>query len=318
MLIDRSGGPDVFQAADLPDPAPEPGEVVIRQEAVGLNFIDVYRRTGLYPMAFPAILGSEGAGVVTAVGEGVTRVAEGDRAAYGAGAGAYADMVKLSERAVVKLPAAVSTRVAAAAMLKGMTAEFLTKIWPLVPGDAVLVHAAAGGVGSILTQWLSHLGMQVIATVGSDAKAAAAKDHGAAHTILYDEEDVAAKVRAFTDGAGVKVAYDSVGKTTFDASLASLARRGLLVSFGNASGAPAPIAPLRLAQGGSLFLTRPTLFDYIATPEALDKAAGALFDVIASGAVKIDIGREWPLAEVADAHRALEARETSGPSLLIP
>ena len=318
MQISRLGGAEVFEAVERDDPRPGAGEILIRQEAIGLNFIDIYRRTGIYPIKLPAVLGSEGAGVVEAVGDGVERFKVGDRAAYAGGLGAYAEKVLLTADRAVALPAGVSSRVAAASMLKGMTAEFLTRIWPLQPGDPVLVHAAAGGVGTILTQWLKHRGLTVIGTVGSDAKAQIARGHGCDHAILYDRDDIATTVREMTGGVGARVVYDSVGKATFDASLASLAKRGLFVSFGNASGPVPPVAPLRLSQAGSVFLTRPTLFDYIATTEALDQAADALFEVIASGAVKIDIGQEWALAEVAKAHEALESRRTTGATLLIP
>jgi NADPH2:quinone reductase len=318
MRISALGGPEVFEAVEVDDPAIGPNDILIRQEAIGLNFIDIYRRTGVYPVSLPAILGSEGAGVVEAVGDQVTRFKVGDRAGYGSGSAAYAEKVALPADKAVKLPDAVSSRTAAAALLKGMTAEFLTRIWPLQRGDAVLVHAAAGGVGLILTQWLAHLGYRVIGAVGSAAKAEIARAHGCDLVILYDEEPVAEAVRKATGGAGVKVVYDSVGAATFEASLASVAKRGLFVSFGNASGPVPPFAPLRLAQAGSLFMTRPTLFDYIATEEALDAAAASLFAVIASGAVKIDIAQEWPLSEVADAHRALEGRKTTGASILIP
>ena len=318
MQISRLGGAEVFEAVERDDPRPGAGEIVIRQEAIGLNFIDIYRRTGIYPIELPAVLGSEGAGVVEAVGDGVERFKVGDRAAYAGGLGAYAEKVLLAADRAVALPAGVSSRVAAASMLKGMTAEFLTRIWPLQPGDPVLVHAAAGGVGTILTQWLKHRGLTVIGTVGSEAKAQIARGHGCDHAILYDRDDIATTVREMTGGVGARVVYDSVGKATFDASLASLAKCGLFVSFGNASGPVPPVAPLRLSQAGSVFLTRPTLFDYIATTEALDQAADALFEVIASGAVKIDIGQEWALAEVAKAHEALESRRTTGATLLIP
>ena len=318
MQISRLGGAEVFEAVERDDPRPGAGEILIRQEAIGLNFIDIYRRTGIYPIELPAVLGSEGAGVVEAVGDGVERFKVGDRAAYAGGLGAYAEKVLLAADRAVALPAGVSSRVAAASMLKGMTAEFLTRIWPLQPGDPVLVHAAAGGVGTILTQWLKHRGLTVIGTVGSEAKAQIARGHGCDHAILYDRDDIATTVREMTGGVGARVVYDSVGKATFDASLASLAKCGLFVSFGNASGPVPPVAPLRLSQAGSVFLTRPTLFDYIATTEALDQAADALFEVIASGAVKIDIGQEWALAEVAKAHEALESRRTTGATLLIP
>ena len=285
---------------------------------MGVNFIDVYRRTGLYPIPLPAVLGSEGAGVVEQVGADVTRFKIGDRAAYAGGLGAYAETVAVLADQAVKLPLNISSRTAAASMLKGMTAEFLVRLWPLKAGDAVLVHAAAGGVGGILTQWLKHLGAKVIGAVGTPAKAEIAKGNGCEHIILYDHQDLAAAVREITDGRGVKVVYDSVGKDTFEASLASIAKRGLFVSYGNASGPVPPFAPSRLVQAGSIFFTRPSLFDYIATPEALDDAAATLFEVIGSGAVKIDIGREWPLADAAKAHAALEGRQTTGASLLIP
>ena len=316
--ISKVGGPDVFALVDLPDPRVGPNDILIRQDAIGLNFIDTYRRTGLYPVTLPAVLGSEGAGMVEAVGAAVTRFKVGDRAAYAGGLGGYAEKVALAADRAVPIPAAVSNKDAAAAMLKGMTAEFLTRIWPLETGDAVLVHAAAGGVGGILTQWLKHLGMLVIATVGTEEKARIAKANGCDHVLLTDHDDIAKAVRQITDGAGVKVVYDSVGKATFDASLASLAKRGLFVSFGNSSGPVPPVAPLRLSQAGSLFMTRPTLFDYIATTAELDRSAAALFEVIGSGAVKIDIGQTWPLGDVAKAHEALEARRTTGATLLIP
>jgi len=316
--ISITGGPDVLRMVDLPDPIPGAGDILIRQAAIGLNFIDTYRRTGLYPVPLPAVLGSEGAGIVEAVGADVTRFKLGDRAAYAGGLGAYAEKVAMPADRAVALPATVDARVAAASMLKGMTAEFLTRIWPVGAGDAVLVHAAAGGVGGILTQWLKHLGVTVIATVGTEAKAQIARTNGCDQVIMADDPDIAGEVRGFTGGKGVKVVYDSVGKDTFEASLASLGKRGLLVSFGNASGPVPPVAPLRLSQAGSLFITRPTLFDYIATTEELDRSATALFGVVGSGAVRIEIGQEWPLADVAEAHKALEARRTTGATLLIP
>ena len=316
--ISITGGPDVLRMVDLPDPIPGAGDILIRQAAIGLNFIDTYRRTGLYPVPLPAVLGSEGAGIVEAVGADVTRFKLGDRAAYAGGLGAYAEKVAMPADRAVALPATVDARVAAASMLKGMTAEFLTRIWPVSAGDVVVVHAAAGGVGGILTQWLKHLGVTVIATVGTEAKAQIARTNGCDQVIMADDPDIAGEVRGFTGGKGVKVVYDSVGKDTFEASLASLGKRGLLVSFGNASGPVPPVAPLRLSQAGSLFITRPTLFDYIATTEELDRSATALFGVVGSGAVRIEIGQEWPLADVAEAHKALEARRTTGATLLIP
>jgi len=320
VRITRTGGPEVLDLVEIATPRPGPGEILVRNSAIGVNFIDTYHRTGLYPVKLPSGLGMEGAGVVEAVGEGVTRFSVGDLAAYASGPiGAYADQHVVKADRAVKPPTGVSAEVAAAALLKGMTAEFLLRrCYPVRAGETILVHAAAGGVGSILVQWAKTLGAVVIGTVGSAAKAELARRHGCDHVILYREEDVAARVREITGGAGVPVAYDSVGAATFEGTLASLARRGLFVSFGNASGPVPPFAPARLSQMGSLFLTRPTLFDYVATTPELDASAQALFDVIASGAVEIEIGQTFPLAEVRRAHEALEARETIGASLLIP
>jgi len=315
-----AGGPEVLKAIDLPVPVPGPGQILIRHAAVGLNYIDIYQRTGLYPIAFPTVLGLEGAGFVEAIGEGVTRFAVGDRAAYGTGPlGAYSQAHLVPEGRAVRLPDDISFQQAAAAMLKGMTAEFLIRrCHAVTAGDTILVHAAAGGVGTLLTQWARALGATVIGTVGSEDKAQLAKAQGCHHTILYRTEDVAKKVAEITSGKGVRVVYDSVGADMFEASLASLARRGLMVSFGNASGPVAPFAPARLAQAGSVFITRPTLFDYVATTEELDASAAALFAVIASGAVKIEIGAEFALSETRRAHEALEGRSTTGATLLIP
>lgn len=316
----RAGGPEVLEAVDLPIPTPGPGEILIRHEAIGLNFIDTYQRTGLYPVKFPAVLGLEGAGIVEAVGEGVTRFVPGDRAAYGNGPlGGYAEYHVVPAGRAVKVPAGIDSRIAAAAMLKGMTAEFLLRrCYTVRKGETVLIHAAAGGVGAILTQWGKALGATVIGTAGSPEKAALARNHGADETILYRDEDVAARVRALTGGQGVRVVYDGVGAATFEGSLASLGRRGMLVSYGNASGPAPAVEPLRLSRGGSLFLTRPTLFDYVVTTEELDESAGALFEVINSGAVKIGIGQTFPLSQTRQAHEALEGRETTGSTLLIP
>lgn len=316
----RAGGPEVLEVVDLPVPTPGEGQILIRHEAVGLNFIDTYQRSGLYPMKLPAVLGLEGAGVVEAVGEGVTRFAVGDRAAYGNGPlGAYAEFHVVSETRAVRVPTGIETATAAAAMLKGMTAEFLLRrCVPVKAGDWVLIHAAAGGVGTIMTQWAKALGAHVIGTAGSEDKAAMATESGADHVILYREEDVAARVREITDKAGVRVVYDGVGAATFQGSLDSLARRGTLVVYGNASGQAPVVAPSELQKRGSLFLTRPTLFDYVTTTEELDESAGALFEVIGSGAVKIGIGQTFPLAETRRAHETLEARGTTGSSLLIP
>lgn len=316
----RTGGPEVLEAADLPVPTPGPGQILVRNTAVGLNYIDTYFRTGLYPAKLPAVLGLEGAGVVEAVGEGVTRFKAGDRAAYGNGPmGAYAEYHCVPAERAVQIPDGIDEATAAAAMLKGMTAEFLLRrCYPVKAGDAILVHAAAGGVGQILVQWAVSLGARVIGTAGSADKAALARELGCEEVILYRDEDVAARVKALTGGAGVRVAYDGVGAATFEASLSSLGRRGMLVSYGNASGPAPAVAPLRLSQGGSLFLTRPTLFDYVATTPELDASAAALFAVIASGAVKIGIGQRFALKEARAAHEALEGRETSGSTLLIP
>ncbi|CAN5248080.1 quinone oxidoreductase [soil metagenome] len=314
----RTGGPEVLEPIDLPLPTPGPGQILVRHHAVGLNFIDTYHRGGLYPLKMPAVLGLEAAGVVEAMGEGVTRFKAGDRVAYNGTLGAYAEAAVVPADRAVKVPAAVSLETAAAALLKGMTAEFLVRRCHKVePGQTVLVHAAAGGVGSILVQWAKALGATVIATVGSEAKADLARGHGADHVILYGEEDVATRVQEITGGQGVAVVYDGVGKDTFEASLKSLSRRGMLVTFGNASGPVSPFTPLELS-GKSLFVTRPRLFDYIFTTAELDESADALFAVLASGAVKIEVGQTFPLAEARAAHEALEGRRTTGATLLIP
>jgi NADPH2:quinone reductase len=319
IQIQGVGGPDVLQVVDIAKPAPAAGQILVKHAAVGLNFIDTYQRSGLYPLQLPAILGREASGVVEAVGPDVSGFAPGDRVAYVTSGGGYADYNALPADNAILLPDAIAFETAAACMLKGMTAEFLAqRIWPLSPGDTVLVHAAAGGVGAILSQWLHHRGVTVIGTAGSTAKADFAKAHGCDHVILYRDADIAAEVRALTSGEGVKVAYDSVGKDTVQASLASLAKRGLFVTFGNASGPVAPVAPLELSQRGSLFMTRPTLFDYIATPEALRASAQSLFEMIANGAVKIEIGQTFPLAQIRQAHESLESRATTGATVLLP
>ncbi|MDP2212575.1 quinone oxidoreductase [Phenylobacterium sp.] len=320
IRISQTGGPEVLEAVEIETPRPGPGEILVRNRAIGLNFIDTYHRTGLYPVKLPSGLGMEGAGEVVEVGEGVTRFAAGDLAAYASGPiGAYAEHHVVKADRAVRPPAGITAEVAAAALLKGMTAEFLLRrCFVVQPGQTILVHAAAGGVGSILVQWAKALGAVVIATVGSPDKADRARRLGADHAILYRDQDVAAEVRKITEGAGVPVVYDSVGAATFEASLKSLARRGLMVSYGNASGPAPAILPARLSQLGSVFLTRPTLFDYVATTEELDASAGALFAAIASGQVRIDIGQTFPLAEARAAHEAMEGRETIGASLLIP
>lgn len=318
VQISRTGGPEVLELVDLPVPEPGPGQARVRHEAIGLNFIDTYRRSGLYKVPLPAVLAGEAAGVVEAVVTGVSDVKVGDRVAF-IGAEAYAEASVQPAARLVILPDGVDARIAAGSLLKGMTAEFLLRrLRPLKPGEYVLVHAAAGGVGQLLVQWGRALGLRVIATAGGEEKLAVAKRLGAEHGIDYRTEDVAARVRELTGGQGVSVVYDGVGAATFEASLNSLKKRGLLVSYGNASGPAPAIPPLRLSQAGSAFLTRPTLYDYIDTREELTDSARALFDRILAGDVTVNIGAEYPLAQAADAHRALEARETVGSTLLIP
>ena len=320
VRIDKTGGAELMSLVQVPTPEPGPGQIRVRHAAVGLNFIDVYQRTGLYPLPLPTGLGLEAAGVVEAVGEGVTRFKTGDRVAYAGGpAGAYAEAHVVDAARAVSVPDGVSLETAAAVMLKGMTAEMLVqRVFHVKHGDDILVHAAAGGVGLILCQWAKAIGARVIGTVGSEAKAELARAHGCDDVILYDREDVAERVKALTGGRGVAVAYDSVGKATFDATLASVRRRGTVVVFGNASGPVPPVDPLALSRSGSLFLTRPTVFDYTATTEELDASAAALFAMIESGKIKVEIGQTFPLDRVQDAHRALEGRGTTGSTLLIP
>ena len=319
IRFSRTGGPEVLELVDVETPKPGPGQILVRHQAVGVNFIDTYQRSGLYPMKLPAGLGSEAAGVVEAVGDGVSRFEVGDLAAYAGTPGAYADANAVRADRAVKVPAGIDARTASAALLKGMTVEFLIRrLHRVEPGETILVHAAAGGVGQILVQWAKALGAVVIATVGSEEKAARVRQLGADHVILYRQQDVAAEVRRITDGKGVPVAYDSVGKDTFEGTLGSLTRRGLFVSFGNASGPPPPVEARRLMIGGSLFFTRPTMGDYQATTEELDASAAALFAGISSGQVKIEIGQTFPLAEARKAHEALESRATIGASLLFP
>ena len=315
-----TGGPEVLDLVEVERPRPGPGEVLIRHQAIGVNFIDTYHRSGLYPVPLPSGLGSEAAGVVEAVGEGVSRFKVGDLAAFAGGPlRGYADYSVSAAARVVRLPADVSVELAAAALLKGLTAVvLLTKVRPVKAGDTILIHAAAGGVGQIMVQWAKALGAVVIATVGSEPKAARARELGADHIILYRDQDVAAEVRRITGGAGVPVAYDSVGKDTFDGTLKSLARRGLFVSFGNASGPPRAFTAAELAAGGSLSFTRAGMFDYVSTTGELDAVAGDLFAVLRSGRVGIEIGQRFSLADARKAHEALESRATIGASLLIP
>ncbi|MXY23159.1 MAG: quinone oxidoreductase [Acidobacteria bacterium] len=319
IRIHENGGPEVlrWEAVDVPDPGP--GEAVVRQTASGLNFIDVYFRTGLYPAPqMPLTIGNEGSGVVEAVGDGVTEVAVGDRVAYCMSLGSYAERRVIAARLLVRVPDAISNEAAAAAMLKGCTVQYLIRRTHAVQaGEAVLFHAAAGGVGLIACQWLKHLGATVIGTVGTREKAELARAHGCDHPVVYTEEDVVERVKDITGGKGVPVVYDSVGKDTFRASIDCLQPRGLMVSFGNASGAVEAFAPAVLAAKGSLFLTRPTLASYTATRAELEETTAELFDVIGRGIVKIEVHQTYPLERAADAHRDLEARRTTGSSVLL-
>lgn len=319
IRIHEHGGPEVMRLEDVDVGEPGPGEARVRHTAVGLNFIDTYHRTGLYAVSLPSGLGMEAAGVIEAVGEGVSELSPGQRVAYAAGPpGAYAEARVVAADRLVPLPDAVDDETAAAAMLKGMTVEYLIRRTHRVSaGETVLLHAAAGGVGLVACQWLKHLGATVIGTVGSDEKAELARAHGCDHPIVYTREDFAARVRELVPG-GVPVVYDSVGAATFEASLDCLAPRGLMVSFGNASGKPPALEVGALAQKGSLFLTRPTLMTYVAARADLLESAAAVFDVIARGAVTIAIGQRFPLADAAEAHRALEGRATTGSTVLIP
>ena len=318
IRIHEHGGPETLRWDEVETGAPDTGQVLIRQTAAGLNFIDVYHRVGLYPVAsLPAIIGNEGAGVVEVVGDGVTSVQVGDRVAYCMSFGSYTERRVVDADRLVKLPDGITDYEAAAMMLKGCTVQYLVKtIYPITSGDTILLHAAAGGVGLIACQWAKHLGATVIGTVGSDEKAELARAHGCDHTIVYTRENIVERVKALTDGAGVPVVYDSVGKDTFIASLDCLQPRGLMVSYGNASGPVDPFSPGLLAVRGSLFLTRPTLASYIGTRDELDASAADLFGVVESGAVKIAVSQTFPLEDAAQAHRALEARETTGSTVL--
>lgn len=318
IRIHAPGGPEVLQWEEIEVGMPGKGEVRIRHEAIGLNYIDVYDRTGLYPMPLPAVLGREAAGVVVAAGRGV-RLAVGDRVAYVGGPGAYCQARVMPADRVVRLPDSISSVQAAAMMLKGLTAQYLLRrTFRVRRGDPVVIHAAAGGVGLIAVQWAKQLGAVVIAVVGSDAKADLVREHGADHVVVTPREDLVARVREITRGAGVPVVYDSVGKDTFFASLDCLRPLGLMVTYGNASGPVPPIQPLELSKRGSLFLTRPTLFHYIAARRDLDRGARELFDVVASGSVKIRVGQTYELSDAARAHRDLEARRTTGSTVLVP
>ncbi len=321
VQIRQHGGPEELQIVDVTVGDPGPGQIRIRHHAIGLNFIDVYHRTGLYPLTMPATIGMEAAGVVEAVGEGVTHLKVGDRAAYASQPpGSYCEVRVMPAQCVCRLPDDINFETGAAMMLKGLTAQYLLKktlpVEGLQSGDPVLFHAAAGGVGLIACQWARALGLQLIATAGTDAKCQLALANGAAHAINYNTEDFAARVREITAGKGVKVVYDSVGKDTWDKSLECLRPFGLMASFGNASGPVPPFAPGSLGAKGSLYVTRQTLFTHIATRESTQAMADELFAVVASGQVKIHIDQRYPLAEVQQAHRDLEARKTTGSTIL--
>ncbi len=320
IRIHQTGGPEVLAYEDVEVGAPGPGEALLHQTAVGLNFIDIYYRLGLYPIpSMPLTLGVEAAGTVEAVGDGVSDIQVGDRVAYAPVLGAYAARRLVAADRLVKLPDEISAKDAAAMMLQGLTAQYLARrCYRIAAGDTVLVHAAAGGVGLILCQWAKHLGATVIGTVGSEAKAELAKRHGCDHVINYTEEDFAERVAEITGGEGLPVVYDSVGKTTFMKSLDCLRPFGLMVSFGQSSGASEPLDLKHLAAKGSLYLTRPTLMTYAAKREDLLAGAKELFEVVGSGAVTVERNQEYPLADTAKAHRDLESRKTTGSTILIP
>ena len=319
IRIHETGGPEVMRWEDVDPGKPGPGEVLVRNTAVGLNYIDTYHRSGLYPVPLPATLGMEGAGVVEAVGPKVKDFKAGDRVAYAQPIGSYAEVCIRPAERLVKIPAGVDDRTAAAMMLKGLTAQYLLRrTFRVRAGDTILVHAAAGGVGQILSQWGKHLGATVIGTVGSEEKAPLAKKAGCRHVIVLGTEDFAERVRAITRGQGVPVVYDGIGRDTFEGSLDCLQPLGLMVSYGNASGPVPPFNPALLSQKGSLFLTRPTLMSYVAKRDDLLKAARELFSVVRSGAVRIRINQAYPLRETARAHHDLETRRTTGSTVLLP
>ena len=319
IRVHECGGPEKLQLDDIPLPEPGAGEVRVRVEAAGVNFLDTYERSGLYPIRLPFTLGKEVAGVVSALGPGIAAVAIGDRVASARALGGYADEAIVPVAQLVPIPAGIPTPPAAALLLQGLTAHYLAcDTFPLKPGDTALVHAAAGGVGLLLVQIAKRRGARVLAAAGSDAKAALARAAGADETIVYDHENFTAAARRLTGGRGVDVVYDGVGQFTFEGSLSSLRPRGMLVSYGNASGPVPPFSPLVLSKKGSLFLTRPTLGDYTSTPAELRSRAGELFRWVAEGSLTVRIGGTFPLAAAAEAHRALESRQTTGKLLLLP
>ena len=321
VQIQQPGGPEELKIVDVPVGEPGLGEIRIRHKAIGLNFIDVYNRSGLYPLKMPSGIGGEGAGIVEAVGEGVTHLKAGDRAAYASNVpGSYCEARVMPAKHVCKLPDSIDFDTAAAMMLKGLTAQYLLKRTQpqggLKEGDFILFHAAAGGVGLIATQWAKAMDLQLIGTAGSDEKCALAKEHGAAHVINYSKEDFLARVKEITGGRGVKVVYDSVGKDTWDKSLDCLSPFGLMASFGNSSGPVPPFAPGILGAKGSIYVTRQTLFTHIATRESTQQMADDLFAMVGSGKVKIRIAQRYPLEQVQQAHRDLEARKTTGSTVI--
>lgn len=320
VIVEKFGGPEAMSIKTVDQPHPGPGEVAIQHEAIGLNFIDTYHRSGLYPMALPTGIGMEAAGVIVKVGEGVDNLKVGDRACYCSGPlGSYADIHVVSADRTIKLPDAISCEVAAASMLKGLTVQYLIRqIYNVKAGETVLFHAAAGGVGLIACQWLKHLGATVIGTVSSEEKAKLAREAGCDHIIRYDHEDVPTRVKEITNSEMVPVVFDGVGKSTWMGSLDSLQKRGLMVSFGNASGPVTDVNLGILASKGSLFVTRPTLYDYNDTYEKLVASSAELFEVIASGGVKIDINAEYALDDIVKAHQDLEARLTTGSTIIRP
>jgi NADPH:quinone reductase len=316
IRVHQVGGPEVLRWEKVQVGDPGPGQVRLRQEAAGLNFIDVYHRTGLYPQPVPFTPGTEGAGVVDAVGAGVDNVKVGDRVAYAGPIGGYAEERLIGADRLVKLPDTISSEQAAGMMLQGMTAQMLLRsVFPVAKGDTILIHAAAGGVGLIMCQWAAALGATVIGTVGTEEKAELAKEHGCTHPIVYSKQDFVAEVQRITDGEKLPVVYDSVGRDTFMRSMDCLKPRGLMVSFGQSSGAVEPFSPNVLAQKGSLYLTRPTMFTYTATRDQLEQSAKELFEIVESGKVKVEVQQRFPLKDAAEAHRELQSRRTTGSTI---
>jgi NADPH:quinone reductase len=319
IRFDKTGGPDVLKLENIELPPPKTGQARIRHAAIGVNFIDTYHRSGLYPVPLPSGLGMEAAGIVDALGEGVTNVKLGDRVAYTGPLGAYAEAANVPADRLVKLPSGISDDVAAAGLLKGMTAQYLLKrTFPVKAGQTILLHSAAGGVGLIASQWAKHLGAIVIGTVGSEDKVALAKSHGCDHVLNTRKDDWVGRVREITKGASVPVVYDSIGKDTFAGSLDCLAVRGMMVSFGNSSGAVPPFEPGILSAKGSLYFTRPTLMSYTRDAKELQDTANDLFAVVASGAVKISVHQRFKLDDARKAHEALHSRNTTGATILVP